>query len=172
MSIQCPPYASSNMATAIIGCLLHEARVCVVQWRFFTWISRRPRLRSWSWLYHKKGNLTQNSAVYSEYGNTVNFSHTSRMHLSASLGLLKPMHAEMPKKCHKPCQKQTLPLEARGLPSNTWMPGPYSTHHAKRQLDRFTHFHTTIPKSLLVIMGCRKFTPQTAPFPSTITTKI
>ena len=28
------------------------------------------------------------------------------------------------KKCHKPCQKQTLPLEARGLPSNTWMPGP------------------------------------------------
>jgi len=27
-------------------------------------------------------------------------------------------------KCQKPCQIQFLPLEARGLPSNTWMLGP------------------------------------------------
>ena len=34
------------------------------------------------------------------------------------------MGPKFQKKCRKPCQKQPLPLEARGLPSNTWMPGP------------------------------------------------
>jgi len=28
------------------------------------------------------------------------------------------------RKCQKPCQKQPVPLDARGLPSNTRMPGP------------------------------------------------
>jgi len=33
---------------------------------------------------------------------------------------MEPKFRKMP----EPCQKQPLPLEARGLPSNTWMPGP------------------------------------------------
>jgi len=151
---------------------LHSGRVAFVLIRFCTWISRQPPLRSWTWLHHKKGNLIQNSAVYRAYGNTVNFSHTSRMHFSASLGLLKPMHAEMPKNATNHARNRPFPLrhvdfhlthECLGLPHS-----PCQT--TARSLYALPHNDAT--KSPLVIMGRGKFTPKTAPSPWTITTKI
>jgi len=106
-----------------LSCRYGRKLVCLVI-RFCTWISLQPPLWSWTtWLYHKKGNLTQNSTVYCAYGNTVNFSHMSRMHFSASLRLLKPMHAQMPKNATNHARNRPFP-EARGLPSNTRMLGP------------------------------------------------
>jgi len=40
---------------------------------------------------------------------------------------------------------------------NAWA---HPTHHAKRQLDRYTHFHNDATKSPLVTMGRCKFTPK------------
>jgi len=139
----------------------------VAQWacrifliHFCTWISRQPPLRSWTWLYHKKGNLTQNPTVYSAYGNTAYFSHTSRMHFSASLGLLKPMHAEMTKNVTNHARNRPFPLrhvdfhqtdECLGLPHS-----PCQT--TARSLYALPHNDAT--ESSLVTMGRRKFTPK------------
>jgi len=46
------------------------------------------------------------------------FTHES----NACLSVIRPIETNAcrdAEKCEKPCQKQTLPLEARGLPSNT-----------------------------------------------------
>jgi len=94
---------------------------CVVL-RFCTWICLQRPLRSWIWLYRKKANSTQISTICSVLGNIVNFSHTSRTHFSRHVAHWKELGANA-EKCQKPCQKQRLPL-ARGLPSNTRMPGP------------------------------------------------
>jgi len=68
-------------------------------------------------------------------------------------------------KRRKPRQKQPLSLEARGLPSNTWMPGPmHPTHHAKRQLDRCTQFHTTTQQSLHWLQWDAANSPPNCPF--------
>jgi len=74
---------------------------------------------------------------------------------------------ENAEQCQKPRQKQPLPLEARGLPSNTWMPGPtpLTTHHAKRQLDRYTHFHTTSQQSPHWLQWDAANSPPYCPFP-------
>jgi len=80
----------------------------------------QPPLRSWTRLCHEKANSTQNSTIqlYCACRNTANFSHTSRIHFSRHFAHWNE-YGENAKKC----QKQPLPLEVRGRPSNTWMPG-------------------------------------------------
>ena len=51
-------------------------------------------------------------------------------------------------KCRKPCQKQPLPLEARGLPYNTWMPGPTpltTPHDSSIAICTFTQWRNKNP---------------------------
>jgi len=68
--------------------LRQESRVCLVLC-FCTFILRQSQLRSWTWLCHKKANLTQNSTIYHAYGNTTNFSHTSQSSISTPFPRLK-----------------------------------------------------------------------------------
>jgi len=137
-----------------------SGRVAFVLIHICTWISLQPSFRSWTWLYYKKGNSTQNSMVYRAYGNSVNFLHTSRVHLSASLRLLKPMHAQMPKNATNHARNRPFPLrhvdfhltyECLGQPHS-----PCQT--TARSLYVLPHNDAT--KSPLVIMGRRKFTPK------------
>jgi len=58
--------------------LLSQWRCCVCFGTFLHMNFSSTPLRSWTWLYRKKGNSTQNSTVYRAYRNTANFSHTSR----------------------------------------------------------------------------------------------
>jgi len=71
----------------------------------------------------KKGNMTQNSTVYLCMEILPIFWHTSRSSISTPCRHWNRCIWNC-KICRKPCQKQPLPLEARGLPSNTWVPGP------------------------------------------------
>ena len=50
--------------------------------------------------------------------------HTRVDHRSVHPFPIEKNRVQNSEKCQKPCQKQPFPLEARGLPSNTWMPGP------------------------------------------------
>jgi len=96
------------------------------------------------------------------YG-AVNLSHTSQMQFSASLRLLKPMHAQMPKNAKNNARNRPFPLrhvdfllthECLGLP------------HLPRQTTARSLYalpHNDATKSPLVIMGRHKLTPQTAP---------
>ena len=75
-------------------------------------------------------------------------------------------------KCRKPCQKQPLSLEARGLPSNTWMPGPTPLdmpNDSSIALRTSTQRCNKVP---IGYNGMPQIHPQTAASPSTITTKI
>jgi len=158
--------------TAAALSLLRSGRVVIVMIHVSAWISLQPPLRSWTWLHHKKGNATQNSTVYRAYGNTVNFSHTGRMHFSASLGLLKPMHVEMPKNATNHARNRPFPLRHVDFHLTHECLGP---PHSPRQTTARSLYalpHNDATKSPLVTMGRRKFTPQSAPSPSTITTKI
>jgi len=65
--------------------------------------------------------------VYGAYGNTAYFSHTSRSSIITASSTAFVYWIALTRKFEfgrKPCQKQTLPLEARGPPCNTSMPGP------------------------------------------------
>jgi len=50
----------------------------------FLYISPKPPLRSWTWLYHQKANKTTFPTISCLYKNIVNFSHTSRVHFLAN----------------------------------------------------------------------------------------
>ena len=76
---------------------------------------------------------------------------------------MEPNFRNMP----KPCQKQLFPLEARGLPSNTWMPGPTPLTAPNDSSIALRTSTQRCNKVTIVTMGCRKFTPQTAPSPLT-----
>jgi len=145
--------------------MLRSGRVAFFD-TFCTWISRQPPLRSWTWLYHKKGNLTQNSMVCRAYGNTAYFSHASMY----PYGAIVRYWTKMFSKRRKPCQKQPLPLEARGLPSNTWMPGPTpltTPNDSSIAARTSTQRRNKVP---IGYNGTPQIHPQSAPSPSTINT--
>ena len=50
----------------------------------FLYISPKPALRSWTWLYRQKANKTTFPTISCPYRNSVNFSHTSRIHFSTN----------------------------------------------------------------------------------------
>jgi len=127
-------------------CYCRSGHVAFVLIHICTWISLQPPLLSWTWLYRKKGNSTRNSTVYRAYGNTVNFSHTSQMHFSASLRLLKPMHAQMLKNATNHARNRPFPLRHVDFHLTHECLG-HSTHHTKRQLDCCMHFHTKMQQS-------------------------
>ena len=75
-------------------------------------------------------------------------------------------------KSQKPCQKQPLPLETRGPPSNTSMPGPtpLTTQNASSIAVRTSaQLRNKVP---IGYNGTLQIHPTNCPFPSTITTKI
>ena len=60
----------------------------------FLYFSHKPPLRSWTWLHHQKANETMFPTIPCPYGNSVNFSHKSRIDFLAnntSFHPLKPM---------------------------------------------------------------------------------
>jgi len=137
-----------------LSCRYGRKLACLVL-RFYAYISRQPPLWSWTWLYHKKANLTQNSTVYWAYGNTANYSQMSW--LSISMSVYPCRHCKVLDKnaeqCQKPHQKQPLPLNPCELPSNSWMSGPTSL---------------TTPNDISITVRTstqRKLTPQNCPFP-------
>jgi len=67
-------------------------------------------------------------------------------------------------KCQKPCQ-----LEARGLPSNTWMPGPTRANDSSFARCTSTQRRNKVP---IGYNGTLQIHPQTAPSLLTIITKI
>jgi len=139
--------------------LLSQWRCCVCFVTFFTWISLQPSLWSWTWLHYKKGNSTQNSTVYHAYGNTVNFWHTSRMHFLASLRLLKPMYAQMPKNARNHARNRPFLLRHVDFHLTRECLGP---PHSPRQTTARSLYalpRNDATNSPLVTMGRRKFTP-------------
>ena len=50
----------------------------------FLYLSHKPPLRCWTWLYHQKSNKTTFPTISCPCGNRVNFLHTSQMHFSAN----------------------------------------------------------------------------------------
>ena len=56
----------------------------------FLYISPKPPFRSWTWLYHQKGNKTTFPTISCPYGSIVNFSYTSRIHFSANNTSFRP----------------------------------------------------------------------------------
>jgi len=70
----------------------------------FLYISPKPLLQSWTWLYLQKANKTTFSTISCSYGNIVNFSHTSRIHFSAnnmSFRPFKPMGLSAHRRTHR-----------------------------------------------------------------------
>jgi len=118
----------------IAGCSGHFA--CL-----FTVHFASTPLRSWTWLYHKKASLSQNSTIHSAYGNIVKFSHTSRSSISTPCLHCK-LYSWILEKRRKPCQRQPLPLRHVDFHLTHECLGPPDSP-AKRQLDRYTHFHST-----------------------------
>jgi len=57
----------------------------------FVYIYPKTPLRSWTWLYHQKANKTTFPTISCPCGNIVNFSHTSRIHLSANNTSFRPV---------------------------------------------------------------------------------
>jgi len=69
------------------------------------------------------------------------------------------------KKCQKPCQKQPLLLKARGLPFNTWMPGPTPLtmpNDSSIAVCTSTQRHNKVPFGY---NGTTQIHPQNCPFP-------
>ena len=102
------------------------------------------------------------------------FTRTSTVHNTRikTLGLLKPMHAEMPKNSTNHASNRPFPLRHVDFHLTHECLGP---PHSPRQTTARSLYalpHNDATKSPLVTMGRRKFTPQSAPSPSTITTKI
>ena len=56
----------------------------------FLYISPKPSLRSWTWLYHHKDNKTTFPTISCSFGNNVSFSHTSRIQFSANNTSFRP----------------------------------------------------------------------------------
>jgi len=134
--------------------------MCCVTFLYINFSSTSTLILNLStWLYYKKANRTQNSVIYSAGGNIVNFSHTSRLSISTPFLHCK-LYGQIFKKCRKPCQKQPLPLEAHGLPSNTWMPGPTPLTCQMTARSLYALPHNDITKSPLVTMGRHKCTPK------------
>jgi len=94
--------------------------------------------------------------LYRAYGKTVYFSHTSRMHFSVSLGLLKPMHAEMPKNATNHARNRPFPLRYVDFHLTHQCMGP---PHSPRQTTARSLY--ALPHNdALVIMERRNFTPK------------
>ena len=56
----------------------------------FLYISHKPPLWTWTWLHHQKADKTTFPAISCPYGNSVNFSHTSRIQFSANNTSFRP----------------------------------------------------------------------------------
>ena len=143
---------------------LRSGRVTFGLIRFCTWILHQPPLRPWTWLYHKKGNLTQNSRY------TVRTEILSTFHIRVEcisqhhVAYWNSGYADA-EECQKPCQKQPLPLEARGLPSNTWMPGPTPLtvpNDSSIDICTFTQWRNKVP---IGYNGTPQIHPPNCPFP-------
>jgi len=97
--------------------------------------------------------------------------HTRVEHISHVMSPIEKDRAQMPK-MQKPCQKQPLPLDARGLPSNIRM--PRSTPLTMPN-DSSIAVHTSTQRCNKLFIGYNgtpQIHPPNCPFPSTITTKI
>jgi len=110
-----------------------------------------------------KGNSTQNSTVYRAYGNTVNFSHTSRLSISMSMY----PYVTIIKYCTK------MPINARNHARNSPFPLRHVDFHLTHECLGSPHSpcqttarslyslpHNDATKFPLVTMGRRKFTPK------------
>jgi len=103
----------------------------------FLQISHKPHHRPRTRLYLRKANEPPIPTIYCAHGNTVNFSRTSRIHFCQNA--IQTSGIE---------QLQNLPFllgHRDAYLIHECLSRP--THHPKRQLDRFTHFHTTTQQS-------------------------
>ena len=122
--------------------LLSQWSCCVCFVTFFTWISRQPPLRSW--LYHKKGNSTQNSTVYRAYGNYCQlFTHES----SAFFSVITPIETNAcpdAKNARNRARNRPLPLRHVDFHLTHECLGQWAhpTHHPKRHPDPISHVVT------------------------------
>jgi len=106
--------------------------------------------------------------VYRAYGNTANFSHTSRSSIVTVISTAFVHWIALTRKFEfgrKLCQKQTLPLKAREPPSNTWMPGPTqlaTPHDSSIVLRIFTQRRNKVP---IGYKGTPQIHPPNCPLP-------
>ena len=142
--------------------LLSQWTCCICFVTFCTWISLQPPHR----LYHMKGNSTQNSTVYRAYGNTVNFSHTSRLSISMSMY----PYVTIIKYCTK------MPINARNHARNSPFPLRHVDFHLTHECLGPPHSpcqttarslyalpHNDATKSPLFTMGPVSYTHLTLP---------
>jgi len=119
----------------------------------FLHISRKPPLRSWTWLYHLKANEKMFPMTHCPYGNIVNFSHTSQIHfcwtMRHSWGRKFPETSQTP-----------LPLAARQPSSNTPMPGPSTLNTSNNSSISSCTAHNYATKSPFITMGQCKSPPK------------
>ena len=68
--VRMPVYTYHTAAKWLLAIAIHARayrHVASVLLHFCTWISLQPPRWSWTWLYHKKATLTQNSTIYSTW---------------------------------------------------------------------------------------------------------
>jgi len=86
----------------------------------FLHISRKPSLRSWTWVYRQKANEKTFPTLSCQCRNIVNLSHTSLIHFCLTMHHWNEWGEKLP-------NPPPLPLAAYGLPSNTSIPTPLTT---------------------------------------------
>ena len=125
---------------------LRSGRVAFVLIRICTWISRQPPLRSWTWLHHKKREFdTEFIGIPCIRKYCQLFTHES----NAFLSVIRRIETNA---C-RDAKNATNHARNRPSPWGTWTSiqhmnaWAHPTHHAKRQLDRCTHFYTTTQQS-------------------------
>jgi len=101
----------------------------------FLYITPKPPLRSWTWIYHQKANKMTYWTISCPHGNIVNFWHTSRIHFlvnNTSFCTFK----RMGRKCQK-IPESAPSSSGTCTPSNTSVPGP--THSPHQTTARSVH---------------------------------
>jgi len=100
--------------------------------------------------------------------------HTRVDHRSVRHFLIENNRAQIPKNARNHTKNSPFPLRHVDFHlTHECLGRAHPTDHAKRQLDRTTHFHTTTQQSPHWLWWeAANSPPQTAIFPSTITTEI
>jgi len=165
---------SSYMATAAIGChwaATEEARVFRGTFMHMNFASTMTSILNLTML--KKGNLMQNSTVYRGCGNTVNFSHTSRLLISLSVypyvAFVK-YWTKISQNVEILARNSPFPLRHVNFHLTHECPGPL--HLPRQTTARSLYALPHNATNAIGYNGTPQICPETAPSSSTITTKI
>jgi len=129
----------------------------------FLYISPKPPLWSWTWLYHQKANKTTFPTMSCPYRNTVKFWHTSQIHFltnNTSFCPFKWMGAQMPN------NHWNRPFPLRHVDPHLIHQCMGPPHLSPQTMARslYALLYNCATHAPLVTIGRQKFTPK-LPFP-------